>query len=137
MTIVFKYKTVNRPDGTQVKIPSIPISLNGKVKFDTIALLDSGADISCMPKDLAEVLGLDLNKEKSHAYGIGGMVDSVETKVSITVQKGHERYTLDIPFKVIFSNYDFPLILGRDGFFDKFIITFDQDKERVSLKKTK
>ncbi len=45
MTIYFRYKSVKRPDGTKVKTPSIPISLSGKEKFDTIALLDSGADI--------------------------------------------------------------------------------------------
>jgi len=30
MTISFKYKTVKRPDGTEVKTPSIPILLSGK-----------------------------------------------------------------------------------------------------------
>ena len=46
MTISFKYKTVKRPDGTEVRTPSIPVLLNGKTKFESVALLDSGADMS-------------------------------------------------------------------------------------------
>ena len=49
MTISFRYKTVKRPDDTKVKTPSIPIILDGKEKFETIALIDSGADISKSP----------------------------------------------------------------------------------------
>lgn len=48
MAISFKYKSVKRPDGTLVKTPSIPILLEGREKFETVALLDSGADISAI-----------------------------------------------------------------------------------------
>lgn len=135
MTIHYNYKTVQRPDGTQVKTPSIPIVLKGKEIIPTIGLLDSGADISAMSIDFAKILGLDLNKEKTASYGIGGRVDSIETSVNILVEKGHEKYSFNIPIKVILGNYDFPVLLGRNGFFDKFIISFDQKQERVSLKK--
>ena len=135
MTISFNYKTVKRPDGTSVKTPSIPILLRDKEAFETIALLDSGADISAMPKDVAEILGLDLSGEVTPAYGIGGAVDSVQTKVSITIEKGHEHYSFQIPVKVILGNYDFPILLGRAGFFDKFVISFDQGQEKVLLKR--
>jgi len=101
MTIYFRYKSVKRPDGTKVKTPSIPISLSGKEKFDTIALLDSGADISAIPLGIAEILGLDLSGKRTPAYGIGGKVDSVETKMSIKVEKHHEHYSFQIPVKVI------------------------------------
>ncbi len=135
MTISFRYKSVKRPDGTEVKTPSIPITLQGKNTLDTTALLDSGADISAISKDLAEILGLDLNGKKSPAFGIGGKVDAVDTKMNITVQKGHEKYTFQIPVKVILGNYDFPVLLGRAGFFDKFVISFDQEQEKVFLKR--
>lgn len=135
MTITFKYKTIKRPDGTEVKTPSIPILFNGKEKFETIALLDSGADISAIPSAIAEILGIELKGEKTPAYGLGGKVDSIETRISIAVEKGHEHYTFQIPVKVILGDYDFPVLLGRAGFFDKFIISFDQSQEKVSLKK--
>lgn len=135
MTISFKYKTIKRPDGTFVRTPSIPIVFNGKEKFETIALLDSGADISAISQDVAEILGLDLSSEKEPAFGIGGKVDSVSSKVSIKVEKGHEHYSFQIPVKVILGDYDFPPLLGRAGFFNKFVISFDQTQEKVSLKR--
>jgi len=134
MTIIFRYKTVNRPDGSQVKTPSIPVSLNGKENFDTVALLDSGADISAVSRGIAELLGLDLSVEKKPAFGIGGKVEATDTTMMISVEKGHERYVFRIPVKVILSDYDFPVLLGRAGFFDKFVISFDQAKEKVLLK---
>ena len=135
MTIVFKYKRVKRPDETEVRTPSIPILLKGKEQFETIALVDSGADISAIPIGIAELLGLDLSGKTSPAYGIGGKVESVETAMNISVEKGHEHYLFSIPVKVILGNYDFPVLLGRAGFFDKFVISFDQSQERVSLKR--
>ena len=135
MTITFKYKTVKRPDGTNIKTPSIPILLNGFEKFETIALVDSGADISVMPKAIAELIGLNISGEITSAYGIGGKVDSVETKANITIEKGHEHYNFVMPIKVVLGDYDFPVILGREGFFDKFVISFDQASEKVSLKR--
>lgn len=134
MTISFKYKTVKRPTGNEVKTPSIPIFLSGKDKIDTIALLDSGADISAMPKDMAEILGLDLSGKRSSAYGIGGKTETVDTTVGITIKKGHEKYSFTMPIKVILGEYDFPVLLGRVGFFEKFIISFNQVDEKVSLK---
>lgn len=135
MTISFRYKNVKRPDGTIVKTPSIPITLIGKQTFDTIGLLGSGADSSAVPKSIAELLGLDIEGEVTFAYGIGGKVKSVESIVKLLVQKGHERYSFSIPIKIILDDYDFPILLGRAGFFDKFVITFDQENERVLLKR--
>ena len=133
MALSFHYKTVRRPDGTEVKTPSIPVLLGGKLK--TVALLDSGADISAMPFAMAELLELDLSAEKSSAYGIGGTVESISSKMSVLVEKGHEKYAFQIPVKVILGKFDFPVLLGRAGFFDKFVISFDQGNERVSLKR--
>ena len=135
MSITFRYKTVKRPDGSLIKTPSIPVLLKEKEVVDTLALLDSGADISAIPKNFADTLGLDLSGEKSPEFGIGGTVDAIDTTMSINVSKGHENYNFRIPVKVILGQYDFPMLLGRAGFFDRFRITFDQDQEKISLKK--
>ena len=135
MTISFRYKGVKRPDGTIVKTPSIPLIIIGRETFETIGLLDSGADISAIPKSIADLLGLNLEGEISFAYGIGGKVKSIESSMKILIQKGHERYSFNIPVKIILDDYDFPILLGRAGFFDKFVITFDQENERVLLKR--
>ena len=55
--------------------------------------------------------------------------------MEIVIEKGHEKYTFRIPVKVIIGSYDFPILLGRAGFFDKFIISFNQSDERILLKR--
>jgi hypothetical protein len=70
MTLSFKYKSIKRPDGTLVKSPSIPIILKGKEQFETAALIDSGADISAIPKDIAEIFGCDLSGKIEPAAGV-------------------------------------------------------------------
>jgi len=69
------------------------------------------------------------------AYGIGGKVDSIETTININIEKGHESHNITLPVKVIIGNYDFPVLLGRDGFFDEFLITFNQKNKKIILKK--
>ncbi len=134
MSLSFRYKAVKRPDSTIVKTPSIPIILHGTEPFNTLALLDSGADMSVLPLPIAEILGLDMSGEKLPAYGIGGIVESVQTKVVVTIEKGHEHYNFSLPVKIVLGKYDFPMLLGRAGFFDRFIITFYHAGEKIVLK---
>lgn len=127
----FKYKVNKRPFEDSNKTPSIPVSLkgNGDVSFEFIALLDSGADLSVIPQDVAELLNLNLTGNKEKVRGIGGWLDSIESKIIIKISKGHESYSFSIPVKVILGSQekigDIPVILGREGFFNKFKITFD------------
>lgn len=88
-----------------------------------------------IPKDVAEILGLDISGERSSAFGIGEKTEAVDTSMELIIEKGHEKYHFKIPVKVIFGSYDFPVLLGRAGFFDQFIISFNQSNERISLKK--
>src|SRR3989338_5433901 len=136
MVMTFKYKLTKRPDGTTVKTPSIPILISGKTEsFQVIALLDSGADVSVISKDMAELLGMNLDKESHKSFGIGGAVNSISSNIKIVVEKGHERYSLNIPVLVILDEYSFPPLLGREGFFDYFKVTFEQQNQKVLLKR--
>ncbi len=134
--MTFKYRSVKRPDNTIVKAPQIPMTIFGLEIIDTLALVDSGADISAMSQQMAEILGINFSKKEiNSAFGIGGEVKSVQTKIKVLIEQKHERYELDLPVKIILDKYEFPFLLGRIGFFDNFIITFDQSKEKVMLKK--
>lgn len=137
MTLSFKYKAITRPNGDIVRTPSIPITLSGnsQTKIEVIALIDSGADISIISQDIAELLSLDLSEQKDISRGIGGEVEVINTKMSVNIKKGYENYTLNIPVQVILGDSKIPIILGRAGFFDNFIISFNQRQERVFLKK--
>lgn len=136
MAISFRYKSIKRPDGSFVKAPIIPLTIFGGESIDTTGLIDSGADISAMSRDMAELLGLELNKkETDFAFGIGGKVKSIQSDIKILIEQKHERYEIDLPIKIILDDYSFPLLLGRAGIFDEFVIIFDQPKEKVILKK--
>ncbi len=135
MALTYRYKGVKRPGGI-IKTPSIPVTLKGTNEtIAVVALLDSGADLSAIPRDLAELLGLDLSGKKDFVKGIGGEVESVETKIWLTLGKDREKYNFLIPIKVLLTNDDFGIIIGRAGFFDKFLIIFDESNEKVILKR--
>lgn len=135
MTLTFKYKDVARSNGTNALSPSIPATLsNGGTKYNIMVLLDSGADFSAIPKSIAELLGLDLNGEKEKTFGIGGEVSTVGSLMNIELERAHEKYSFKIPVKVILEGPDFPPLVGRAVFFDKFDITFRQHDKKVDLK---
>ncbi|MEK6852583.1 MAG: retropepsin-like aspartic protease [Nanoarchaeota archaeon] len=142
MSLTFRYKRVKRPNNVEVNSPSIPVTLSGDGgKYTFVALLDSGADVSAIPQEVAELLGLDLSGKKEDAAGIGGKVPAVQSKVFLEIGKPHEIYKFDLPVKVILNKgivldgQEIPVLLGRAGFFDKFVIILDQKEERVTLKR--
>ncbi len=137
MAIIFKYKIIPGHPNVDAKSPGIPLTFfNGRTQFDTVALLDSGADYSCMPIPMAEILGLDLSMEAKKSKGIGGVVMVKDTSVGIIFGKGHEHYNFRIPIHVLVDEkQDFPALIGRGGFFDRFKITFIQKEEKIILKR--
>ena len=57
--------------------------------------------------------------------------------MNVIIQQGHERYFVRAKAKVILSKKDdnFPIIIGRQGFFDEFNITFKEKDKKIVLKK--
>lgn len=137
MAITYKYTKVPRKDGTLRFAPYIPVYLkSSKDSFIEItALVDSGADFSVMSIDLAKLLGFKLSNHEETTAGIGGNVKVKETQVNIMIKGDHEKYVCNIPFLVLLEDIDVPLLLGRNGFFEHFHVTFKQNLEKISLKK--
>ncbi len=136
MAISFKYKKIKRGDGIERKLPYIPVYIKGEASWiQVMALLDSGADVSVISLDLAELLNLDLSGKEEFSKGIGGKVRVKNSKMLIEVKNVHESYSFEIPVQVILDKTDSPPIIGRDGFFDKFIIELDHSGERIRLKR--
>jgi|SRR3989338_3438827 len=137
MAIIFRYEHIPREDGTLRKAPFIPIFAHDENNrlVQIIALIDSGADNIVIPKELAEILGLKLGEEVETA-GIGGKTKVRKTRMCFAVRKGREMYQITSNALVLMDeNIDVPLILGRNGFFEEFEITFRQKEERIILKK--
>jgi hypothetical protein len=140
LAISFPYKVEKVKDGFVYR-PKIPILLthNGK-SIDTIGLIDSGSDISTIPKGLAEYLGLELGGKTYEIEGVGGRVEVVNTFVNLTIQKGSEihhirQLSVKVPIREEDQNED--IILGRDVFFNEFVITFKQNEKRIILEKVR
>ena len=138
MTIYFHYKRIERPGilGSALT-PSIPIILTGPCgSFETMGLIDSGADVSAIPHEIAEALGLDLSGPSSTAEGIGGKAETKDSYMTIEIKTDHERHNFQISVKVIMGQSNIGVLLGRDIFFDKFRILFDQPIKRIGLTPT-
>lgn len=138
MTLSFNYHKLPNKKGVDTKTPTIPINLKGKseTSINVYALIDSGADVSIIPKALAEFLNLDLSGETSISHGIAGEIKVKESKMKVTLKKSHEEvYSYIIPVQVILTGEEPPIILGRRGFFNKFIISIDENNQKIKLKK--
>ncbi|MCD4768189.1 MAG: aspartyl protease family protein [Methanosarcinales archaeon] len=90
--------------------------------------IDSGADITIIPLSFGRLLGLELKKEDiKQLTGVGGTsIPVVITEVEIKIN--------DIVFPINIAwalEEDIPPLLGRTGVFDKFTITFDQNKKII------
>ncbi|RJQ17150.1 hypothetical protein C4573_03795 [Candidatus Woesearchaeota archaeon] len=72
MALVFKYKPIKRQHILK-KAPFIPVFIESTqgTLYEFMGLIDSGADNTVIPYDLAVLLGLDLGEEKL-TRGIGG-----------------------------------------------------------------
>ncbi len=139
MAIILRYEHIPRKDKTLVRAPFIRVqSRDSEGNLVVISgLLDSGADSTVVPKEMAEYLGLKEGKELDTG-GIGGFVKVRMSKMQVTVKGLRESYPLLLDVLVIQDKLNTaPLIFGRNGFFEHFHVTFRQDEEKIALKKIK
>ncbi|MFQ6073357.1 MAG: retropepsin-like aspartic protease [Methanosarcinales archaeon] len=95
-------------------------------------LVDSGASISVASRDLAERIGLKWE------YGIKTILQGISKKKTCEIEgRIHEvevyipdaNLTIRIP--ICFAVGDAPLILGREGFFDYFMVLLDKEAKKT------
>jgi Aspartyl protease len=97
-----------------------------------LALVDSGADDCLFPLEVAQFLGLPLKRDAVHRYGGIGEGSIAATFGAVTLEVG--KWTL-WDFYVGFSESPSVVpILGQNGFFSKFEITFNRPEEIIKLK---
>ncbi len=99
-------------------------------------LLDSGADYTVIPIELAELLGVDLSGAREQTSGVGGTIYTKKSSMVVEIRNAHERYSIKVPIHVILKREsNVPPLLGREKFFDEFQITFNQKERKVILKR--
>ena len=112
--------------------PIIPVGLiRGKETVRTEALVDSGANISIFHGEFCRELGLKSeNGEKKVFQGIGGKINGYIHTVHLNVNEHI------FPCRVAFSDEMITglNIIGREDFFNKFVVTLDDVKSELELK---
>lgn len=113
--------------------PRIEVRLTHRDRFVTLlALVDSGADDCLFPREVAEYLGLPLKRDAIHHYGGIGAGSITALFGSVTLEVG--KWTLR-DFYAGFSDAPSVVpILGQNGFFSKFEVTFNRSMELLKLK---
>lgn len=100
------------------------------------AVIDSGSPYCLFRADVADFLHMDL--EKGAEGRLGGIVSAIREpiyfhNVSIVVEVN---WTIDV-FAGFMRKLSFPAILGRGGFFDRFLVQFDHSKSPPEFEITK
>jgi predicted aspartyl protease len=134
MVLVFRYHSIPNVIN-QFKKPTIPVEfkLESGSYINIICLVDSGSDIIVLPKGIAELLNIKLEKE-SKSKGLGGEVKVSLGKLSYRIKGNHNYFNFDNIDIEILETDDAPVIFGRRGFFDKFKVTIDERNEKIILK---
>jgi hypothetical protein len=118
----------------QQYFPVIDLKIKGKrSSFLIKALVDSGASFSVFRHEIADYLGIKLEKGKQiYLEGIGGRILGYLHNLSVTI--GEYSYKLKIVFSreltISFS------LLGRDNFFEPFLITFAEKSKKIIIEET-
>lgn len=130
--------------GSEVLRPIIPVELKYKNNEPIIytMLLDSGADISLISKDVGESLGINTEREPDDdVYGVTGHTPVIEESLNIKFGIGtRSEFICKIPVQIT-KKKGRPAIpaLGREPIFREFDIHFrmglSKDKRKFVLSK--
>jgi hypothetical protein len=101
--------------------------------FPIIMYVDSGADISLVPRNFGALLDLDLNKNLGQIRGIGDAIVPLSLQdVSFKVDD------CAVKVKIAVALIDqVPYVLGRYDFFKLFKISFQEYENKIVMEKAK
>ncbi len=113
-------------------LPIVPLKLkgtNGFIEFQ--AFIDTGASYSLFPADVAEVLGLELEKGRKEEMVLGDGDILTVFVFNIEVSVAGKEFLAKIGFsKGIGVNL---YIIGRKDIFERFIVSFNEKEKWVEF----
>lgn len=131
--ITFPYKEErSRLFGT-IHRPIARAELKSKAEWiPTLMYVDSGADITLIPRSLGELLGFKIEAEEKivNIGGIGGAIPAIVKKASINL--GGEILEARVAWALV---EDIPPLLGRTDVFDNFEVDFRQKEKKVIFRR--
>lgn len=104
--------------------------------------VDSGADVTFIPRQIAEIIGLELSESKKcSVMTISGKSFAYEGEVYMEIMYRGNREPIGF-VRVLVTEGDASqqyverlLVVGREGFFDKFIVIFNESEKNFELRK--
>ena len=119
--MIFPYRETRRSGEVRFE-PIVKIQvLHGNKSLDIVALVDSGAERSLMPRQVADDIGLDLSQASQvEIIGAGGH-EFPGFMTVVDLQLGRHRFRAPIIFTEQGINES---LLGQNGFFSHFTVTF-------------
>lgn len=117
------------PDGRIFPIISLKIH-HREETIEVFALVDSGATTSIFRPEVANKLRLKIEDGKElDLHGVGGWIKGYLHKLDVEV--AGKKFKCPIIF-----SYEYTVslnLLGREGFFKKFVVIFDEKRREVRL----
>ncbi len=121
------------------KFSEIKSSENRELRLN--ALIDSGADRSFLPKEIADALHLEIQTSDQRILTIAGDTNVLESKVYAEIQR-YGKLPVPIGFLNVFvmphtvkeTQVPHFVILGRKDFFEKFEVTINESGQHITLK---
>ena len=132
MTLSYKFKKFRLENGMYTKRPIVDIILKANDKYlEFGAILDSGSDLTTIPKSVADYLGLKTDDKEIDMVGYKGTGKVKQSKVAITfrgkVQRQEETLN-NVPVAVMQDPEEEDVIIGTFGVFEQFRIIFNDTK---------
>ena len=136
MSLIFPFVYAEVESLGQLFYPFVRVSLKTIYNWqDFDFLVDTGADVTTLPKTMLSVLGIDerfLKRQKTQ--GVGGIwVETFEIKLPLRI--GSDEFLIHASI-VNTEEEGLPFLLGRKDIFEKrFSLTIDSKRKITILKK--
>lgn len=135
----FKYSEYTTPDKTKIFRPTVAILFKNKSKFIlTEAIVDSGADFTILPIEMAGILDIKLDlRKKTTFHGAGSnpfpVYPSPKSIEHTLKQNGFRPITWKT--KVYFAESQPGILLGHKGFLENFKVTLNGKRKELEISK--
>lgn len=133
----FKYSEYSGANKIKIFRPTVPILFKNKSKFIlTEAIIDSGADFTILPIEIAGILGIKLDAHKKTIFYAAGsnpfsVYRSPESIEHVLRQSGFRQITWKS--KVYFAESQPGILLGHKGFLENFKIILDGKRKELEI----
>lgn len=142
MTLIYKFKKEKLENGLFVERPRILVVVSGSHgSIEMPALIDSGSDMTVIPEGIANAIGIEKKGNKSNMFGFREVNEVMISRASITFSGKAERESVRITIPVLIAlgkehhEEETDIVLGVQGVFDNFVITFKKAEKKILLKR--